>query len=76
MTDFDEIAAGLSAEEREKTQAGMDNLRRRQLAGDYRSRPTIPEKADSMLPGIVVKRPAPRPPELVEDNELGGSAHD
>ncbi|WP_295787852.1 hypothetical protein [uncultured Microbacterium sp.] len=75
MTDFDEIAPGLSAEEREKAQAAMDNLRRRQLAGDYRKRPTIPEKADSMLPGIVVKRLASGPAEPAGDEESGGSTH-
>lgn len=61
--DFDEIAPGLSAEDRAKSQAAMDNLRRRQAEGDYRSRPSIPEKADSMLPGIVVTRRAPGPAE-------------
>ncbi|MCY1715535.1 hypothetical protein OVA26_01085 [Microbacterium sp. SL62] len=61
--DSDEIAPGLSAEDRAKSQAAMDNLRRRQAEGDYRSRPSIPEKADSMLPGIVVTRRAPGPAE-------------
>lgn len=61
--DFDEIAPGLSAEDRAKSQAAMDNLRRRQAEGDYRSRPSIPEKTDSMLPGIVVTRQAPGPAE-------------
>jgi len=61
--DFDEIAPGLSAEDRAKSQAAMDNLRRRQAEGDYRSRPSIPEKPDSMLPGIVVTRQAPGPAE-------------
>ncbi|KQM39269.1 hypothetical protein [Microbacterium sp. Leaf203] len=61
--DFDEIAPGLSAEDRAKSQAAMDNLRRRQAEGDYRSRPSIPEKTDSMLPGVVVTRQAPGPAE-------------
>jgi len=61
--DLDEIAPGLSAEDRAKSQAAMDNLRRRQAEGDYRRRPSIPEKADSMLPGIVVTRRAPGPAE-------------
>lgn len=63
---FDDIAPGLSAEEREKAQAAMDSLRRRQAEGDYRSRPSIPEKADSMLPGIIVTRQAPGPAETAE----------
>lgn len=66
MTDFDEIAPGLSAADRAKAQAAMDDLRRRQVEGLYRKRPTIPEKADSMLPGIVVKRPAPGPAESLD----------
>ncbi len=61
--DFDEIAPGLFAEDRAKSQAAMDNLRRRQAEGDCRRRPSIPEKADSMLPGIVVTRRAPGPAE-------------
>ncbi len=60
---FRRNSPGLSAEDRAKSQAAMDNLRRRQAEGDYRSRPRIPEKADSMLPGIVVTRRAPGPAE-------------
>ncbi|WP_150955145.1 hypothetical protein [Microbacterium testaceum] len=73
--DYDEIAPGLSAEDRVKSQAAMDNLRRRQAENDYRIRPSIPEKADSMLPGIVVTRPAPGPAEPVGSDESEESAH-
>lgn len=40
----------------------MENLRRRHEEGMYRGRPAIPEKTDSMVPGISVVRPAPGPP--------------
>ncbi len=63
MNDFDGIAPGLSPENQARAREAMENLRRRHEQGLYRGRPAIPEKADSMLPGITVVRPAGGPAE-------------
>lgn len=47
----------------------MENLRRRHDQRLYRGRLAIPEKADSMLPGISVVRPAPGPAEPLEADD-------
>lgn len=69
MNEFDGIAPGLSPEDQAKARAAMENLRRRHDQGLYRGRPAIPEKADSMLPGITVVRPAPGPAEPLEADD-------
>ncbi len=51
----------LSPEDQARARAAMENLRRRHEEGMYRGRPAIPEKTDSMVPGISVVRPAPGP---------------
>lgn len=62
MSKSDGMAPGLSPEDQARARAAMENLRRRHEEGMYRGRPAIPEKTDSMVPGISVVRPAPGPP--------------
>lgn len=61
MSEGGEIPSGLSPEERQQSIARIRELVRRQQAGEFNTRPEVPEKAESMLPGIRTVRPAPAP---------------
>lgn len=72
MNERDGMAAGLTPEEQEKTMRNLKEMMRRNAEGEYRGRPTIPGKADTMLSGVSrVKSadgaPVPFPDSFYED---------
>lgn len=57
------MAPGLTPEEQEKTMRNLKQMMRRQTSGQYRDRPAIPGKAESMLSGISRVKSAEGDPE-------------
>lgn len=74
MNERDGMAPGLTPEEREKTMQNLKQMMRRQASGQYRDRPAIPGRAESILPGISRVRtadgdPVPFPDSFFDDAE-------
>jgi hypothetical protein len=76
MDDKNGMAADLSPEDQEYVRRAHEELRRRRRENIYAPLPFIREKMDSMLPGIVVTRPAAKPPVPLPPSPENEDRHD